>query len=198
MTNANDLITVKDPPRNRVGYTEEGIENHFTEAAVMLTYVTYLMVEHPDLDGIEIHPDGQHGQQFDIRGWLERRGYELVEPQGTTNYGGLYENGERSILVSLTPGYGDVVGQLKKYKIIAECKGGIINTNHPGQKSKLRRGLCEAVGLLMSKENTGVKQYAVVPFTNVTKNLAEQMQPRCKKAGIEIILIHEDGMIDKI
>jgi hypothetical protein len=29
-----------------------------------------------------------------------------------------------------------------------QCKGGIINTRHPGQVSPLYRGLCETVGLL--------------------------------------------------
>jgi len=195
MPNTNDLITPREPPPNRIDRTEGDLEKHFTEAAVMLAYITYLMERHPELEGIEIHPDGQHGNQFDIRGWLERRGYELVEPQGRTTYGGRYENGDRSILVSLNPGQGDVVGQLKSSKIIAECKGGIINTRHPGQKSKLRRGLCEAVGLLMSRENTEERQYAVVPLTDDTQRLAARMRPRCKKAGIEIVLIREDGTI---
>ncbi len=195
MPNANDMITLREPPPNRVDKTEGGLEKHFTEAAVMLAYITYLMDQHPELDGIEIHPDGEHGKQFDIRGWLERRGYKLIEPQGSTTYGGRYDNGDRSILVSLKPGQGDVVGQLNSSKIVAECKGGIINTKHAGQKSKLRRGLCEAVGLLMSRENTGERQYAVVPLTDVTQRLADQMRPRCRKAGIEIALIREDGML---
>ena len=195
MPNANDLITLREPPPKRVDKTEGGLEKHFTEAAVMVAYITYLMDQHPELDGIEIHPDGEHGKQFDIRGWLERRAYKLVEPQGSTTYGGRYDNGDRSILVSLKPGQGDVVGQLNSSKIVAECKGGIINTKHAGQKSKLRRGLCEAVGLLMSRENTGERQYAVVPLTDDTQRLADQMRPRCRKAGIEIALIREDGML---
>ena len=195
MPNANDLIALREPPPNRVDKTEGGLEKHFTEAAVMVAYITYLMDQHPELDGIEIHPDGEHGKQFDIRGWLERRAYKLVEPQGSTTYGGRYDNGDRSILVSLKPGQGDVVGQLNSSKIVAECKGGIINTKHAGQKSKLRRGLCEAVGLLMSRENTGERQYAVVPLTDDTQRLADQMRPRCRKAGIEIALIREDGML---
>ena len=180
MPYANDLITLREPPPNRVDKTEGGLEKHFTEVAVMLAYVTYLMDQHPELDGIEIHPDGEHGKQFDIRGWLERRGYKLVEPQGSTTYGGRYDNGDRSVLVSLQPGQGDVVGQLISTKIVAECKGGIINTKHAGQKSKLRRGLCEAVGLLMSREETGERHYAVVPLTDDTQRLADQMRPRCR------------------
>jgi hypothetical protein len=193
MPHVNALITLREPPQNRIGRTAGNLEKHFTEPAVMLAYVAYLMEQHPELKGIEIHPDGEHGQQFDIRGWLERRGYSLVEPQGTTTYGGRYRKGDRTVLVSLQPGQGDVVGELDGTRIFAECKGGIINTNHPGQRSKLRRGLCEAVGLLMSRGNMGERQYAVVPLTNETQRLADQMRPRCRKVGIEIVLIREDG-----
>jgi hypothetical protein len=45
----------------------------------------------------------------------------------------------------------------------------------------------------MSRENSGEKQYAVVPLTDETKRLADQLRPRCNKVGIEIILINEDG-----
>ena len=195
MNHANDLVTLRKPPPKRIHKAEGGLEKHFTEAAVMLAYVTYLMNKHPELHAIEIHPDGEHGKQFDIRGWLERRGYELIEPQGKTTYCGRYGKGNRFILVSVQPGQGDVVGQLNNAKIVAECKGGIINTKHAGQKSKLRKGLCEAVGLLMSRKNTGERQYAVVPLTDETRRLADQLRPRCQKAGIEIVLIREDGMI---
>ena len=117
-----------------------------------------------------------------------------MKPQGTTTYGGLYDNGDNSILVSLKPGQGDIVGQLENGRIVAECKGGIINTKHSGQRSRLRRGLCEAVGLLMSRENIGDRQFAVVPLTEDTQRLAERMRPRCRKAGIEIVLISENGI----
>ena len=75
-----------------------------------------------------------------------------------------YEKGKRSLSVSLQSGMGDVVGELDGIKIVAECKGGIINTKHPGQKSKLRQGLREAVGLLMSRENPREKQYVGSSF----------------------------------
>jgi hypothetical protein len=65
MPNANDLITLRKSPPNRVDKTEGGLEKHLTEPAVMLAYITYLMEQHPGLDGIEIHPDGEHGKQFD-------------------------------------------------------------------------------------------------------------------------------------
>ena len=71
----NDLITLHEPPAKRAAKTQGDLEKHLYEAAVMLAYITYLMDVHPNLTGLEIHPDGEHGKQFDIRGWLERRGF---------------------------------------------------------------------------------------------------------------------------
>jgi hypothetical protein len=53
------------------------------------------------------------------------------------------------------------------FSIIAECKGGIVNTQHSGQTSRLRKGLCEAVGLLIANPKGG-RQVAVVPYSEVT------------------------------
>ena len=62
--------------------------------------------------------------------------------------------------------------------ISAECKGGIINTRHPGQVSRLYKGLCETVGLLMASRRQ-VRQVAVVPFTEGTLRLAERGAALC-------------------
>lgn len=195
MPKFNDLITLKLPPQNRIEKTDGRYEKHLTEAAVMLSYAMYLFEQHSGLEKIEIHPDGEHGKQFDIRGWLEKQKYMLIEPEGRTHYGGKYVKGKNSIHVSLKPGLGDVVANLENTKIVAECKGGIINTRHPGQKSKLRRGLCEAVGLLMSRELSGEEHFAVVPYTNDTQILASRMVTRCKRAGIYILFVHQNGKI---
>jgi hypothetical protein len=195
MPKLNGLIKFREPPKNRAGKAEGGLEKDFTEAAVMLAYAIYLLGKYDELNELELHPDGEHGKRFEIRDWLESQGYVLVKPQGKTAYGGRYTNGSRSILVRSRPGMGDVLAKMESYTIVAECKGGIINTKHAGQKSRLRRGLCEAVGLLMSRETTEERHYAVVPLTDDTQRLAERMRPRCTKAGIEIVLIREDGTL---
>lgn len=189
-----DFVTLRDPPANRITKTDGPKEQHFSEAAVMLAYIFHLINAHPEIDGLEIHPDGEHGKRFDIRQFLESRGYGLKEPQGSTDYGGIYEGNGRTILVSLKPGLGDVVGSLAGLKIIAECKGGVLNTRHPGQKSRLRQGLCEVVGLLMSRSTDGEKHHAVVPHTEETERLARKLRPRCKEAGIEIVLMNGEGV----
>jgi hypothetical protein len=81
--------------------------------------------------------------------------------------------------------------------IVAECKGGIINTKHSGQKSRLRKGLCETVGLLMTRSLEGERQFAVVPRTNDTETLAKRMNARCNDAGIRIILLEGDGCVSE-
>jgi hypothetical protein len=82
---------------------------------------------------------------------------------------------------------------------IAECKGGIINTRHPGQVSKLRKGLCEAVGLSLARpiEET-TRQFAVVPHTRATEELARRMAARAFAGGIRIALVDARGRITEI
>ena len=92
------------------------------------------------------------------------------------------------------PWDGDVVAKVGNHVISAECKGGIINTRHPGQVSRLYRGLCETVGMLMATPSQG-RQIAVVPFTEGTLRLAERLAPRCALAGIEIALVGSRGEV---
>jgi hypothetical protein len=81
--------------------------------------------------------------------------------------------------------------------ISAECKGGIINTRHPGQVSRLDKGLCETVGMLMATPSQG-RQVAVVPLTESTLRLAERLAPRCAAAGIEIALVGSRGEVKEV
>lgn len=192
----DDLIVELDPPTNRQDKCE-GKERHLTEAAVMLAYGMHLLRTVPNLQKVELHPDGEHGKRFEIVSWLSARGFVLKEPQGTTAYCGTYRNGQQTIIVTSTPGKGDVVAETGDGVILAECKGGIVNTSHAGQKSRLRKGLCEAIGLLMAREKGG-KQIAVVPKTETTLKLAEKLAPRAHDAGIEIALVDEGGNVFEI
>lgn len=189
----DDLIVELDPPTSRRGKCE-GKECHLTEAAVMLAYGMHLLRTVSKLQKVELHPDGEHGKRFEIVEWLSARGFVLKEPRGTTAYCGTYRDGQQTIVVASTPGKGDVVAQTDDGTIVAECKGGIINTRHAGQLSRLRRGLCEAVGLLMTREKGG-RQVAVVPKTQTTMKLAQKLAPRARDAGIEIALVDERGRV---
>ncbi|OUJ11802.1 hypothetical protein HK26_05625 [Acetobacter okinawensis] len=187
-----DLVIALSPPPNRVGKSDGDQEHHLYEGAVMLAYAMHLL-RTEDTRHIRVHPDGEHGKQFDFAAWLLRRGFIKVSTIGTTSYGGTYRNATgQEITVQPKSGLGDVVAEVCNHIISAECKGGIINTRHSGQVSRLYKGLCETVGMLMATPSQG-RQVAVVPFTEGTLRLAKRLAPRCALAGIEIALVGSRG-----
>jgi hypothetical protein len=189
-----DLVTALAPPPNRVGKSDGPHEHHLYEGAVMLAFAMHLIRTQGARD-VRIHPDGEHGKQFDFVAWLGRRDFTKISSLGSTTYGGVYQNpAGQTITVHPKSGLGDVVAEVGNHVISAECKGGIINTRHPGQVSRLYRGLCETVGLLMATPSQG-RQTAVVPLTEGTLRLAERLAPRCALAGIEIALVGSRGEV---
>lgn len=190
----DDLVTALAPPPNRVGKSNGAHEHHLYEGAVMLAYAMHLL-RTEGAQQVRIHPDGEHGKQFDFAGWLQRRQFRKISVIGTTAYGGAYENSAgQTITVNPRSGLGDVVAEVGGHVISAECKGGIINTKHSGQVSRLYKGLCETVGMLMATPSQG-RQVAVVPLTDSTLRLAERLAPRCAVAGIEIALVGSRGEV---
>ena len=190
----DDLVTALAPPPNRFGKADGEHEHHLYEGVVMVAYAMHLLRTEPTKE-VRIHPDGEHGKQFDFSGWLSRRGFSMISSIGKTTYGGAYADGQgRMITVNPKSGLGDVVAEVGNQIISAECKGGIINTRHPGQVSRLYKGLCETVGLLMAAPSPG-RQVAVVPYTNSTFRLATRLAPRCALAGIELALVKSRGEV---
>jgi hypothetical protein len=196
----DDLITRRLPPPNRLRSCDGDLECHLTEGAVMLAFAMHLLRTVPGLAQVKIHPDGEHAKGFDFEGWLKKRGFFKTSSFGKTTFGGVYSSSTgHSIVVNPASGRGDVSAEIDGQSIVAECKGGIVNTRHPGQQSRLRRGLCEAVGLLLaSPALDGRRQFAVVPHTRVTENLARLMAPRARTAGIEIALVDDRGSVRDI
>jgi hypothetical protein len=177
-----------------LGKADGEYEHHLYEGAVMLAYAMHLLRTQPTKE-VRIHPDGEHGKQFDFSGWLGRRGFSMVSSTGKTSYGGTYTDGEgRTIIVNPKSGVGDVSAEVGNQIISAECKGGIINTRAPGPVSRLNKGLCETVGRLMAKPSLG-RQVAVVPYTKWTFDLATHLAPRCASAGIELALVKSRGEV---
>lgn len=104
--------------------------------------------------------------------------------------------GECGLTIDFRPGKGDVVAVLSGVHVIAECKGGIINTRHPGQISRLRKHLCEAVGQLMGREHLSDERHvAVVPHTPLALSIAAKMAKRAARAGIELALVEAGGEV---
>ena len=173
-----DLITLRAAPPKRAARCEGGIEHHLTEGAVMLAFAMHLLRTVAGVKEIAIHPDGEHGKRFDFEGWLGKHGFRKISGTGKTSYGGTYrsEAGE-TLIIHPASGRGDVVAKCGSgLTWIAECKGGIINTRHPGQVSRLRKGLCEAVGLSLARAvEDSTRQFAVVPHTRATEEFGRRM-----------------------
>jgi hypothetical protein len=190
----DDLLTALAPPPNRVGKSAGDHEHHLYEGAVMIAYAMHLL-RTEGADHVRVHPDGEHGKQFDFSNWLGRRQFRKTSSIGTTAYGGVYENhAGQTITINPRSGLGDVVAAIGDRVISAECKGGIINTKHPGQVSRLYKGLCETVGMLMATPSQG-RQVAVVPLTDSTLRLAQRLAPRSALAGIEVALVGGRGEV---
>ncbi|KQU76498.1 hypothetical protein ASC75_02465 [Aminobacter sp. DSM 101952] len=188
-------ITPYEPPQKRRGFVVEGIEHKFSEAAVMLAYAFHLLDEAGGGSKVTIHPDGEHAKIFDISGFLLHHGFARERSIGSTLYGGHYVRGDHTVIVNPRSGQGDVVGELDGRRVVAECKGGTINSNHPGQKSRLRKGLAELIGQLMVRDVSDERQVAVLPSTTEVERLAVKLARRCAGAGIEIALIEHDGRV---
>src|SRR5260370_36624558 len=169
----DDLVRELAPPPNRVGICAGDLEHHLDEGAVMVAFAMHLL-RTTSTQEVLVHPDGEHGKRFDFAGWLGRRGFDRTSRSGRTDYGGRYSLPDgRRIIVNPTSGKGDVVAEVDGAVLSAECKGGIINTRHPGQVSRLYKGLCETVGLLLASSSPG-RQIAVVPRTDGTLRLAKR------------------------
>lgn len=177
---------------------EGGIERRMTEAAVMLAVAQHLLglqTAGGRPGEVSLHPDGEHAKQFDIVGCLATLGFRRIEPKGNTLYGGVYRRGADEITVFPKSGLGDVVATVGGRQVVAECKGGTINSRHGGVLSRTRSGLSELIGQLMVLPADGSRQIAVRPYTPTAENLAKRLSARCAQAGIEIALVREDGSL---
>lgn len=193
----DDLISEREPPLARLPMCHGPREHHLTEGAVMIAYAMHLLRLGAS-GAVQINPDGEHGKRFPFREWLANRGFMFERSVGTTTYGGYYRDAAgREIVISLRPGEGDVTAEVDGVRVFAECKGGIINTKHPGQVSRLSKGLRETIGQLMATPPGGL-QVAVVPDTPTTRRLAERLAARCRLAGIGIALVGSRGEISDV
>jgi hypothetical protein len=191
-----DLISLRKPPEKRRRYRGGPHERVFSEGAVMLAFAMYLFENEKGVEHVRIYPDGMHDTEtFRFRPWLERHGFvKHSTDAGRTKYAGEYRDGKRTVTISVNSGHGDVVAVGAAGTIIAECKGGCINTSHPGQKSHQTQRLYAAVGHLIAHDRGEGRHVAVVPDTPVTRSLAAKMAKRARQIGIEIALVGENGI----
>ena len=96
------------------------------------------------------------------------------------------------------PGRYDVIADIAGISFAAECKGGVINSRrHPGRLSRLRKGLCEAVGQLLAKEpREGMRQFAKVSTDIADRKARIADGSACgERLGIEIALVDAVGEV---
>jgi hypothetical protein len=187
-------ITINnEPPEKRRAYCEGGSEHHLTEGAIIVAFAMHLLDN--GATEVRLHPDGEHAKRFDLKASLSEHGFQHVRSQGSTAYAGLYSRGGQTVTLIPKSGLGDVVAVIGGQTVIAECKGGVVNSRHAGQVSRLRSGLCEAVGLLMARPFVKERHIAVVPATDVTDAMARRMIRRTAAAGIEIALVDGQGRV---
>ncbi len=121
-----EFITNRKPPPSKVDYYEGPFEQHLLEAAVMLALSQWLFAL--GAEEVTIHPDGMHVRDdtgFDIRGWLEEKGFKKNESYGANRHGGVYESVTQTVRVVFRPGCGDVVAVIGGVRILVEAKGGV-------------------------------------------------------------------------
>lgn len=192
----NDLIVERDPPEKRRKYCEGSKEHCLPEAAVMLAFTMHLLKSEPGVRHGYMYPDGMHGKGFKIREWLERQGFTHSGGSGRTTYAGEYCMKDKVVTISPKPGFADVTAKGNGSPIVAECKGGCINTKHPGQVSHLRMGLYQVIGHLMARDpKANERHVAVVPDTKETRKIAQRMAARALRGGIEIALVDHTGRV---
>lgn len=187
------MITEREPPPNRKGKQIGEYERHMGEAAVMLAMAEWLFLQ--GATEVSIHPDGMHMKDFDIPGWLASAGFHRVSTTGSRGQSGSFMRGSHELTVHSRPGLGDIIAWIEGAQIEIEAKGGCVNSKHPGQLSRLRKGLHEAVGQLMGSPRSNTRLIAAVPYHSETEKLANRLSTRCKLAQIEIALVREDGTV---
>ena len=90
------------------------------------------------------------------------------------------------------------MADLKGRRVVVEAKGGIINTSHAGQTSRLRRNLYEAIGMLLDGPEPADRSITAVPRHSVTQTIAERIARRCRDIGIEIVLVSGMGSYSRL
>ena len=194
MQHKSHYINTLEAPEKRRKSCENGLEHHFTEAAILIAFAMHLF-DNEAAKRVTINPDGEHAKRHEMVSTLARNGFAKISSSGSTPAGGVYQRGDQYLTLSFRSGQGDVSADINGRLLIAECKGGVINTKHAGQVSRLRKGLCEAIGQLMSRDLGAERHVAVVPDTATTRGLAKKMIGRTRAAMIEIALIDPFGLV---
>ena len=175
-----------------------------TEAEVILRLAIHYMKNRLTKEPVTVSIDGAHVKtgntvHFDIFTFLHDIGLKKVDKESERWQGTYYyAEGDGLLIISSTPGIGDVNIKLLDGQIIyAECKKG--KNDKRGQEYPLMR---EAIGQLMTGCDfvDGVIPMVAVPLTDKAKVLAERWSKltQIHNLGIKFALVSEDGNIQVI
>ena len=188
------LVSQLDPPANRRGKCDGEKELHLTEAAVMLAYGMHLLATVPQLNSVELHPDGEHGKRFEIAKCYPsedsnspNRKVERAIAESTCME-------TRAFWLHRLPVRATWSRTLRKDQSRRNVRAASSIRAIPDRFHVCVKGFREAIGLLMARD-LGGQQIAVVPYTPITLRLAQKMVPRVTAAGIQIALVDEFGHV---
>ena len=189
------FVTKRKPPASRAAKCDGRYEHQLSEMGVILAVAEWLFI-----DGAEtvcIYPDGMHPKGFNTTQWLKESGFTKREARGNdaTALAGRYQRGHQTLEIFFRSGRGDVTATVRGTPVLVETKGGCINTSHSGQVSKLRRGLHEAVGMLVGRGASAGRRIAAIPRHKTIEKVAKEIAPHCIATGVEIMLVSGDGNI---
>ena len=187
------FVTKRAPPASRASKCDGEHEDHLTETGVMLAIAEWMFREGASV--VRLHPDGMHPKSFNTSQWLQDSGFTKVTSRRITAIAGRYQRGDQTLEIAFRPGFGDIRASVHGHPVLVEAKGGCINTRHPAQVSKLRRGLHEAIGVLVGRPSGQGRRIAAVARHRATEELVEEIAPHCLAVGIELALVSGDGHV---
>ena len=186
------FVTERDPTEKRACKCDGPKELVLSEPAVMLAVAQWMFKR--GAVRVCIHPDGQHLKQFDIARWLKCRRFRREKSEGNSE---VWLRDGQTLEVRVKSGEGDVVADIHGKCIFVETKGGCINSRDSGLLSQLRKRLYEAVGsLFVAPEET--RRLVAVPRHRETEKLASRMADRCRKSGIQVMLVSSNGDVELV
>lgn len=172
-----------------------------TEPEVSLKIAMHFIQSGKTLENVFVSIDGAHiktkdTMHFEIIDYLQKNGYDKCDGRND-KWQGDYKNKNHSprIIISSTPGEGDVVIHLSQGKTLyIESKK--FKSGSGGEYPAMR----EAIGQLMTGCPEDNIPIVAVPFNGKSAELAKRWSrnSRICNAGIRFMLVHDDGTINFI
>lgn len=172
-----------------------------SEAEVAIRFALHLLTRSDTLSPVTICLDRHHvlsNRQvvFPVREFLSEHGWNQVEQIGKYPWLGIYQSGDRRLIVSPDSTGGDVVATVGQRSLRVECKKGRLHRTKGNPENRL---IHEAIGQLMVIKECRDDDVLIVAVPNGIGQRAKQVwqnRPLMKRTGISIVLVGRDGSVD--